>query len=271
MFSLLRPVISCCIISVLAAGMSACSSTPETDSYPYSPDRPLENRVSDAIRIANLRIQQLNISGGAQCTPGRIYRMQQFAHRIEREYLTGLYADALHNLRILDQQIHDTENGLRYIRASTTCIEDRQDLKMKAIAPLLAELSSFSFVFDRDYLPEEIEKPLLELINWLKQHPVYQLQLIGHADAEGTQEYNSRLALDRANTIARYIFDQGIPDYQIHVNALGEHEPVASNMIPVTKAKNRRVEFKLRLLINQDNRRYQIKNWPAMTELWGDE
>ncbi|MBB1487345.1 OmpA family protein [Oceanospirillum sediminis] len=249
--------------------MTACSSVEE--GYPYAPDRVLENRVADAIRIANLRIQQLNLSGGSECTPGRIYRMQQLANRIEREHLTGLDTDALHNLRVLEQQIQDTENGLRYIRSSTTCIEDRHDLRMKAIAPLLAELSDFSFIFNNHSLPADIKKPLLELINWLKKNPVYQVVLTGHADSEGTQEHNSRLALERANTIARFMHEKGIPDYQIRVNALGEFEPVASNQIPVTKAANRRVDFSLTLLINQKYRSYQIKNWPAMTELWGDE
>ncbi|OOV85786.1 hypothetical protein BTA35_0216815, partial [Oceanospirillum linum] len=37
--------------------------------YPYPLEQGLKNRVADALRIANLRIEQLNLSGGGDCVP----------------------------------------------------------------------------------------------------------------------------------------------------------------------------------------------------------
>lgn len=238
-------------------------------AYPYPLSQERANRVVDSLRIAQLRIEQLNLSGGGDCVPGRIYRMQQLAYRIHREHLSGLDEDAIHNLRILDQQINDTEYGLRYLQTRTTCIENKPDRQLTAMQPLLNELTGFSFDFNRQQMPEGMEEPLLALTHWLKEHPVYRVELTGHADAIGTENHNSSLALRRANTIAAFLRDEGIPEHQILINGLGEHEPVASNAQDEMRSRNRRVSFQLRLLLEKNTRRQKVKNWPSVTDLWG--
>lgn len=240
-----------------------------TKTYPYPLHQEQANRVVDSLRIAQLRIEQLNLSGGGDCLPGRIYRMQQLAYRIHREHLSGLDMDAIHNLRILDQQINDTEYGLRYLQTRTTCIENKPDRQVTAMQPLLNRLTEFSFDFDRQQMPEGMQEPLLALIHWLKNHPVYRVELTGHADAVGTEHYNSSLALRRANTIAAFLREEGIPEHQILINGLGEHEPVASNAQDDMRSRNRRVSFQLRLLLERNTRSQKVKNWPGVTDLWG--
>lgn len=239
------------------------------DTYPYPLHEALENRVGDALRIAQVRIEQLNLSGGGDCIPGRIYRLQQLAYRAHREHLSGLHQDALHNLRVLDQQINDTEMGLRYLQTRTTCLENKPDRTLLAMRPLLNELSAFSFDFDLARLPQGMNDPLDALVRWLKEHPVYRVRLTGHTDAIGKEAYNAKLALNRAETIARYLHNAGIPPYQVISDGLGEHEPVSSNALAVDREKNRRVDFRLELLLERSQRQQQVKNWPAVTDLWG--
>lgn len=241
----------------------------EDTRYPYSIDYTQANRVADALRIAKLRIEQLNLSGGGDCIPGRIYRMQQLAYRVHREHLSGLDQDALHNLRILDQQINETEYGLRYLQTRTTCIENKPDRQLTAMQPLLDRLSEYSFEFDRQKMPEQMQEPLLALIHWLKEHPVYRVELTGHTDSIGTEAHNAGLALRRANTIAAYLRQEDIPEHQILINGLGEHEPVASNAKDRSRSQNRRVSFQLRLLLERNTRSQKVKNWPGVTDLWG--
>ncbi|OPX54596.1 OmpA family protein [Oceanospirillum multiglobuliferum] len=238
--------------------------------YPYPLEQGLKNRVADALRIANLRIEQLNLSGGGDCVPARIYRMQQLAHRIQQEHLSGLNQDALHDLRVLDQQINDTEYGLRYLQTRTTCMDSQPDRQLTAMQPLLDELSRFSFATDQAKLPDEMITPLLNLSHWLKNHPVYRVELIGHTDAVGSESYNAQLALQRAEAVTTFLKQQGIADHQILTDAQGEHNPIATNALAQNRAQNRRVRFNLRLLLERSSRSQQVKHWPSVTELWGD-
>lgn len=246
---------------------SGCSNS--LPAYPYALNQEQANRIGDALRIAKVRIEQLNLSGGGDCIPGRIYRMQQLAYRVQREHLSGLDQDALHNLRILDQQINDTEHGLRYLQTRTTCIENRPDRALLAMQPLLDELTHYPFATGSAVMPEAMNEPLQALIRWLKDNPVYRIYLTGHTDAIGTETHNATLAIQRATTIADYLRGEAIPDYQIHIDGHGEHNPAASNAQEQTRSKNRRVEFRLALLLEQSSRRQQVKNWPAVTDLWG--
>lgn len=238
-------------------------------SYPYPMHQDKANRVADALRIAQVRIEQLNLSGGGDCIPGRIYRMQQLAYRVQREHLSGLDQDALYNLRLLDQQINDTEHGLRYLQTRTTCIEHKPDRQLLAMQPLLKQLSAYSFNTDSALIPADMDEPLQTLIHWLKEHPVYRIRLTGHTDATGQEANNAQLAMARANTLAQYLSQEGIPAYQLDINGLGEHQPIASNARPELRRKNRRVSFELSLLLERSSRRQQVKNWPAVTDLWG--
>ncbi len=264
-------LLSAATFLLLSGTLTGCStlSDESTKAYPYPQSQERANRVVDSLRIAQLRIEQLNLSGGGDCIPGRIYRMQQLAYRIHREHLSGLDEDAIHNLRILDQQINDTEYGLRYLQTRTTCIENKPDRQLTAMQPLLNELTEFSFDSNRQQMPEGMEEPLRALIHWLKEHPVYRVELTGHADAIGSDNHNASLALRRANTIAAFLRDAGIPEYQILINGLGEHEPVASNGTDGMRSRNRRVSFQLSLLLEKNTRREKVKNWPSVTDLWG--
>ncbi len=238
-------------------------------TYPYPLHQEKANRVGDALRIAQLRIEQLNLSGGGDCIPGRIYRLQQLAYRVHREHLSGLNQDALHNLRLLDQQINDTEHGLRYLQTRTTCIENKPNRTLLAMQPLLNELMDYRFATDSARMPEQMDEPLQALVRWLKEHPVYRINLTGHTDSRGKEANNAKLAMQRATTIANYLRKEEIPEYQIQIDGQGEHNPIASNAQEPSRSKNRRVAFRLELLLERSSRRQQVKHWPAVTDLWG--
>ena len=69
------------------------------------------------------------------------------------------------------------------------------------------------------------------------------IQLIGHTDDQGTEEYNQKLSQDRANAVKTYLESKGATS----VTALGkgESEPIADNSTADGRSKNRRVEFKI--------------------------
>lgn len=67
----------------------------------------------------------------------------------------------------------------------------------------------------------------------------------GHTDSTGSAEYNHELSRRRADTVARYIINQGVAPVRIESYGYGEQYPVATNNTPEGRNQNRRVELTL--------------------------
>lgn len=70
------------------------------------------------------------------------------------------------------------------------------------------------------------------------------IELDGYASSEGTEAYNNKLSLERANAVKTYLVNSGVDAGKISVKGLGESNPVASNATEEGRIQNRRVEFK---------------------------
>jgi outer membrane protein OmpA-like peptidoglycan-associated protein len=71
------------------------------------------------------------------------------------------------------------------------------------------------------------------------------VEVAGHTDSTGTEQYNQRLSEQRANTVAQYLTARGIAADRIITIGAGESRPVASNDTAEGRALNRRVELTL--------------------------
>jgi len=76
---------------------------------------------------------------------------------------------------------------------------------------------------------------------------VIAIDVVGHTDSVGTEEYNQELSVRRANAVKEYMVSEGIDPGLINVKGMGEAEPVASNATAEGRAKNRRVEISVAL------------------------
>lgn len=70
------------------------------------------------------------------------------------------------------------------------------------------------------------------------------VEVIGHTDAVGTDEYNIGLSKRRAKAIKDYFKSRGIEPEKLEIDFKGERQPVDSNATPDGKQRNRRVDFK---------------------------
>lgn len=100
------------------------------------------------------------------------------------------------------------------------------------------------FDFDKSVLKEEGKVALQELGDKIKAKgaKVVDIDIIGHTDSTGTDDYNMGLSVRRAQTVADYIISEGIDASIIDVSGEGENNPIASNDTGEGRAENRRVD-----------------------------
>lgn len=102
---------------------------------------------------------------------------------------------------------------------------------------------SVKFSFDGDKVPTEAQSILNELASKVKSldKAVY-LEIEGHTDNIGSEDYNEHLGELRAEAVRNYLAEKaGIPLHVMNVISFGESKPVAANNTAEGRAKNRRV------------------------------
>jgi outer membrane protein OmpA-like peptidoglycan-associated protein len=72
------------------------------------------------------------------------------------------------------------------------------------------------------------------------------VDIIGHADADGSDDYNLNLSRQRASSVAQYLVQRNVLADRLYVDGRGESQPIASNDTASGKAQNRRVEILIR-------------------------
>jgi outer membrane protein OmpA-like peptidoglycan-associated protein len=74
------------------------------------------------------------------------------------------------------------------------------------------------------------------------------IDVVGHTDSDGSNDYNEDLSRRRAVSVARYLSAQQLNPQRFSVEGRGESEPIASNASASGKAQNRRVEITIQPL-----------------------
>jgi len=107
-------------------------------------------------------------------------------------------------------------------------------------------LEGINFAFNSARLTHESIKTLEKAFILLVVNPNAQVEIIGHTDNIGSQEYNERLSLRRAQSVKNWLVKKGIASERLTATGAGSREAIASNGTPAGRAKNRRIEFRLR-------------------------
>ena len=99
------------------------------------------------------------------------------------------------------------------------------------------------FDFDRSDLTAEARSALAAKLPVLLANPGSRLQIVGHADERGSDEYNLALGLERAAAAKRYLTQRGVAPDRISVVSMGEEQPVCGESTESCWWRNRRDEF----------------------------
>ena len=106
--------------------------------------------------------------------------------------------------------------------------------------------SDITFAYDRSDLQPQFYGVLDQIAATLNQYPATYVDVVGHADAQGTDEYNLALSQRRASSVAGYLTSRNVLADRLFVAGQGERQPIASNDSEAGRAQNRRVEIILR-------------------------
>lgn len=111
---------------------------------------------------------------------------------------------------------------------------------IKAAKPVV--LYGVNFDFDSDRLRPMADEKLRPVVDFANQYPDADIEVIGHTDWVGTDEYNMDLSARRADSVRRWLLNHGVADNRMKVRYMGESQPIATNETSEGRAENRRVE-----------------------------
>jgi outer membrane protein OmpA-like peptidoglycan-associated protein len=99
------------------------------------------------------------------------------------------------------------------------------------------------FAFSKADLGDSAKKNLNALVGILNKYPNTNIEIQGHTDSRGTEEYNMALSIRRATSVRDYLQAQGIDTRRMTIKGFGKMAPAYTNETPEGQAQNRRVEF----------------------------
>lgn len=109
---------------------------------------------------------------------------------------------------------------------------------------LTSILRNIYFDFDKFTLKQESYTELNKLERILIENPNMRVEIAGHTDFIGSDEYNQQLSVKRANSVVNFLINKGMAPTRLEAKGFGKTRPLASNDDEVDgRALNRRVEF----------------------------
>ncbi|MGG7645638.1 peptidoglycan-associated lipoprotein Pal [Rhodovulum sp. YNF3179] len=96
------------------------------------------------------------------------------------------------------------------------------------------------FAVDESTLSAEARATLDAQADWLIRNPEYSAIVEGHADEQGTREYNLALGARRASAVRDYIVERGVADARLRTVSYGKERPIEICSTEACYSKNRR-------------------------------
>ena len=96
------------------------------------------------------------------------------------------------------------------------------------------------FAVDQSTLSQEAIAILDKQADWLLQRPQYTVLVEGHADEQGTREYNLALGARRAASVQNYLVSRGLSDTRVKTITYGKERPIEICSDEACWSKNRR-------------------------------
>jgi OmpA-OmpF porin, OOP family len=104
-------------------------------------------------------------------------------------------------------------------------------------------LNNIFFDFDATTLRSESFPELDKVVKFMIENRTVSIEIAGHTDGKGSDDYNNRLSQGRAESVRKYLISEGVPSTRITAKGYGKLKPIATNDTEEGRQENRRVEF----------------------------
>jgi outer membrane protein OmpA-like peptidoglycan-associated protein len=188
----------------------------------------LQKRDADAARQA--AVQAKNEADAAR--QAAIAQQQQFAAETERARMAAadrLRQNAEQGQAQLRQQLLDQFNAILRTRDNAR--------------GLIVNMSDVLFDTGKYTLRPGAREKLAKVAGIIMSHPGLRIEVEGHTDSVGGDEYNMRLSENRATAVQGYLVEQGIQRGNVTAKGFGKSLPVTDNSTAEGRQMNRRVDL----------------------------
>lgn len=134
--------------------------------------------------------------------------------------------------RKMDKQAQEIENSVPDAKVERV----GEGISVEFDSSVLFALNSFS-------LTPDATGNLNKLVTVLNEYPDTNIEIQGHTDSSGSEQYNQTLSEKRAGAVSTYLLQKNINGSRITTKGYGEMSPKYDNNTEVGRAENRRVEF----------------------------
>lgn len=211
-----------CAAAVLVA---ACSRTPR----PATPAPAATDSAAARLRADSLAAAARRDSLAALARRDSLARAQAVADSLERAMTERARADS-----VRAQVLREPDSA-----AATLMPSGLEAAREAALAePVYFEL-------DRSDLTAEAQRRLDGKLAILRARARLEIQIEGHCDERGSDEYNLALGNRRAAAVKRYLVEHGVADARIGIVSYGEERPADPGHTEEAWTRNRRAEFRL--------------------------
>lgn len=143
------------------------------------------------------------------------------------------------------------EDSIARARAEAERLARERAEAERRAAELTAEVRTMlgtmiNFDFDRSAIRMGRDTEVLQQkLSLLQANPAVMLEIVGHCDERGSDEYNMALGMRRATAAKKWLTDRGIADGRVTVRSMGEEQPMNPASNEDAWAQNRRDEFRI--------------------------
>jgi len=110
-------------------------------------------------------------------------------------------------------------------------------------AQFASELTMIHFEYDSFEIAEAWKQTLNEHAAWINSNPEMMVQIEGHCDERGTEEYNMSLGQQRADAVRTYLVEQGVDANRLSTISWGKTRPLSYDQTAEAHGLNRRAMF----------------------------
>ncbi len=106
-------------------------------------------------------------------------------------------------------------------------------------------LRNLFFAFNSAEIEAQSNKEIAYLVDFMRQNPKIRIEITGHTDNVGTENYNLQLSQARANALRQLLIERGVSANRMTAQGKGSTDPIATNDTDEGRQTNRRVEIEI--------------------------